>query len=407
MSVNPAMPVADLSPLIWGGAGGGSPADLANPVLDLDDCRDLLEHLSEITDPRGLRGVRHAFVSILAIAVAAVLGGARSFTAIGQWADEAPGQVLTALGVRSRRNGQKEDLPWVQAVIDPLAGQQVPIDESNVIDLWNEHGLTETLQRQATRFIEGEKVRTGPRYPDRYPILIELSVMRRRKDGRIDLPDVYRIAFSIGRRGACRKSRHDSSVQVPSQAGLISASHPQPRRAAVVAAESARQSGAASVIGWKEQLHVLAQRHTVYVVDLPGQGYTRLKDRAFHWDLGAMTGAIGDFMDVRDTWSWEIMKYPVVGELFGNLRGATGSTYLGWAENIFVHRNLVTPELVDELWASATFHDNLRAMYLLERGLDWGETESAGPVNRLLRDFLWATGSAPWSWPRSGATPWR
>ncbi|MBB4935765.1 putative transposase YbfD/YdcC [Streptosporangium album] len=106
MSVNPAMPVADLSTLIWGGAGGGSPADLANPVLGLDDCRDLLEHLSEITDPRGRRGVRHAFVSILAIAVAAVLGGARSFTAIGQWADEAPGQVLTALGVRSRRNGQ-------------------------------------------------------------------------------------------------------------------------------------------------------------------------------------------------------------------------------------------------------------------------------------------------------------
>lgn len=99
----------------------------------------------------------------------------------------------------------KEDLPWVQTAIDPLAGQQVPIDESSVIDLWTEHGLTEVLQGQATRLVEGEKVRTGPRYPDRYPGLIEeliqLGVMRRRKDGRIDLPDVYRIAFSIGRKG--------------------------------------------------------------------------------------------------------------------------------------------------------------------------------------------------------------
>ncbi|WP_433246517.1 alpha/beta fold hydrolase [Streptosporangium sp. CA-135522] len=189
--------------------------------------------------------------------------------------------------------------------------------------------------------------------------------------------------------------------------------------------------GAASVIGWREQLRALAERHTVYVVDLPGQGYTRLKDRDFHWDLAAMTGAIGAFMDgvgvrraamagnswsggwalafaqrhpdrvsrlallgatalhVRDTWSWEIMKYPVIGELLANLGGATRATYLGWTRNLFVHQELATDELVDELWAPATFHDNLRAMYLLERGLDWGETESAMPVTRTPTLLLW------------------
>jgi hypothetical protein len=31
--------------------------------------------------------------------------------------------------------------------------------------------------------------------------MIDLGVMRRRRDGRIDLPDVYRIAFNIGRKG--------------------------------------------------------------------------------------------------------------------------------------------------------------------------------------------------------------
>lgn len=35
----------------------------------------------------------------------------------------------------------------------------------------------------------------------------------------------------------------------------------------------------------------------MYVVDLPGQGYTQLHDRHFDWDLAAMTGAIGTFMD--------------------------------------------------------------------------------------------------------------
>jgi hypothetical protein len=34
---------------------------------------------------------------------------------------------------------------------------------------------------------------------------IALGVMRQRKDGRIDLPDVYRIAFSIGRKGGVSK----------------------------------------------------------------------------------------------------------------------------------------------------------------------------------------------------------
>ncbi|HEV8650739.1 MAG TPA: hypothetical protein VG276_15390 [Actinomycetes bacterium] len=30
------------------------------------------------------------------------------------------------------------------------------------------------------------------------------------------------------------------------------------------------------MIGWKDQLPVLAKEHTVYVVDLPGRGYTEL-----------------------------------------------------------------------------------------------------------------------------------
>jgi DDE_Tnp_1-associated len=37
---------------------------------------------------------------VLAVAVAAVLAGARSVTAIAEWANDAPCQVLAALGVR-------------------------------------------------------------------------------------------------------------------------------------------------------------------------------------------------------------------------------------------------------------------------------------------------------------------
>jgi pyruvate dehydrogenase E2 component (dihydrolipoamide acetyltransferase)/4,5:9,10-diseco-3-hydroxy-5,9,17-trioxoandrosta-1(10),2-diene-4-oate hydrolase len=55
--------------------------------------------------------------------------------------------------------------------------------------------------------------------------------------------------------------------------------------------------GGTSVIGWKDQVGVLARDHTVYVVDLPGQRYTRLRDPDFGYDLDAMTAAVGSFMD--------------------------------------------------------------------------------------------------------------
>ena len=48
--------------------------------------KGLLEALSVVADPRKCRGVRHGFVSILAVCACAVLAGARSFIAIAEWA---------------------------------------------------------------------------------------------------------------------------------------------------------------------------------------------------------------------------------------------------------------------------------------------------------------------------------
>ncbi|MDH2392056.1 ISAs1 family transposase [Streptomyces sp. HNM0663] len=60
----------------------------------------LTERLVRLPDPRRPRGVRHPFVSVLLIAACAVLAGARSYAAIGQWAAEAPQDTLTRLGAR-------------------------------------------------------------------------------------------------------------------------------------------------------------------------------------------------------------------------------------------------------------------------------------------------------------------
>ena len=79
-------------------------------------CPGLAEYLARVPDPRDPRGVRHTLTSLLLAAVAAVLAGARSFTAVGEWAADAPPKVLAALGVRR----------------DPLAARFEPPDEATI-----------------------------------------------------------------------------------------------------------------------------------------------------------------------------------------------------------------------------------------------------------------------------------
>ncbi|WP_371675973.1 transposase family protein [Streptomyces sp. NBC_01276] len=61
----------------------------------------LMERLRVLPDPRRRRGVRHPFVTVLLLAAPAVVAGARSYAAIGQWAASAPQHALTRLGART------------------------------------------------------------------------------------------------------------------------------------------------------------------------------------------------------------------------------------------------------------------------------------------------------------------
>jgi hypothetical protein len=76
----------------------------------------LLDRLGELADPRDRRGVRHSFVSLLAIAVAAVGSGARSWTEIGEFARELIPEQLARLGARP----------------SPYTGRYTPPDEATI-----------------------------------------------------------------------------------------------------------------------------------------------------------------------------------------------------------------------------------------------------------------------------------
>jgi DDE family transposase len=87
----PALSSSPIGPVI------GHLADLAEDAAG--DPPGLLAALARVADPRHRRGVRHRLAVILRLAVCAVLAGARSFTAIAEWAADADEETLARLGV--------------------------------------------------------------------------------------------------------------------------------------------------------------------------------------------------------------------------------------------------------------------------------------------------------------------
>ena len=78
----------------------------------------LLDLLAQIPDPRRRRGRRHPLAGLLAVGIAAVIAGSRSFAAIGQWAADAGPDVLAGLGAM-RGAAEESTFRRAFALLDP------------------------------------------------------------------------------------------------------------------------------------------------------------------------------------------------------------------------------------------------------------------------------------------------
>ncbi|TMV00035.1 ISAs1 family transposase [Streptomyces sp. DASNCL29] len=90
------MPAASSS--IPAGLGQLAGSDPARP----DELPGLLDRLRRLPDPRRLRGWRHPPSYVLALAACGVLAGAKSLTAIAEWAADAPDRLLLHCGATLR-----------------------------------------------------------------------------------------------------------------------------------------------------------------------------------------------------------------------------------------------------------------------------------------------------------------
>jgi predicted transposase YbfD/YdcC len=89
---------------------------------------DLLTALAMVVDPRGRRGVRHRCSTILALGVCGVLAGAKTFTAISEWAAD-----LTPI-VRARLNMARR--PPCESTIRRVLQRVDPDTLDRVLSAW-------------------------------------------------------------------------------------------------------------------------------------------------------------------------------------------------------------------------------------------------------------------------------
>jgi predicted transposase YbfD/YdcC len=84
----------------------------------------LVELLAKLPDPRARRGRRHPIGALVAVALCAVLTGARGFTAIAEWARDAGSSQLARLGI-VRRCADESTFRRVLARLDPTTLEEV------------------------------------------------------------------------------------------------------------------------------------------------------------------------------------------------------------------------------------------------------------------------------------------
>lgn len=92
---------------------------------------------------------------------------------------------------------------WIKGVLAPLAGLLLPQDEKEVFKAWRKTKTLENLiaDAKAKRYLPPFEVDNDPTERDLYLALERIGVMFSRKDGRLDMPDLFRVAAKLLKKG--------------------------------------------------------------------------------------------------------------------------------------------------------------------------------------------------------------
>jgi len=111
--------------------------------------------------------------------------------------------VQKASQIRVRE--MQEDYPWVELLMKPLAGLTVPCRFEDVASRWDKEKTLNSLDE----VISKKEIKLPPARAQEGPDGIRrdleaLGVFERMTDDRVNLPDVYRVGYGLGRRGGVK-----------------------------------------------------------------------------------------------------------------------------------------------------------------------------------------------------------
>ena len=95
----------------------------------------------------------------------------------------------------------EEDYPWVRDILDALRGMNVPIEWDQVLSKWQEK-FPNGAQGISTERLPAQHMDRG--WDGVRDDLQRLGLLETKRDGRIDMPDLYRVGFGLGRRGGVK-----------------------------------------------------------------------------------------------------------------------------------------------------------------------------------------------------------
>lgn len=98
-----------------------------------------------------------------------------------------------------------EDYPWVPDILKPLHGLTVPIAFEDILKEWKKAFPNGPKDAISDKRLPPEHMEQG--WAGVREDLLHLGVFEERKDGRIDMPDLYRVGFGLGRRGGVKPKR--------------------------------------------------------------------------------------------------------------------------------------------------------------------------------------------------------
>ncbi len=104
-----------------------------------------------------------------------------------------------------RVNELAEDYPWIRPILRPLSGLTVPIAFEDILSKWQEISPQGPQKAIANNVLPPEHAEQG--WNGVREDLLRLGVFEMRKDGRIDMPDLYRVGFGLGRRGGVKPKK--------------------------------------------------------------------------------------------------------------------------------------------------------------------------------------------------------